>query len=157
MLSFPDKSNEPSFLRKLRSQYGEGGDNHRGRPNPRPVKPRDANDDDEPTYVDEESNEVISTEQYLALLKGDAQEEAGDTNGKSAKDGAVDKAETRPLSSKPSKGAAEIGGSKKRKQGKIIGEEEKPEENPISQRAADEPKKKKKVTKKKIKLSFDEE
>jgi hypothetical protein len=32
---------------------------------------KDDVDDDEPTYVDEESNEVISKEEYEALLRGD--------------------------------------------------------------------------------------
>lgn len=138
----------------MRNQYGEGSGFLQSRPNPRPVKQRDADDDDEPTYVDEESNEVLSKEQYLALVNGESLEsedvEKGNTEGDKTADGSGKK----PQTSKASQGV-EIGGVKKRKQAKVVGQEEKPEESKQPNTTAGEPRKKK--AKKKIKLSFDEE
>lgn len=73
------------------------------------------------------------------------------------KDAAAKSADTpgkKTQSSKSSQGV-EIGGTKKRKQAKIVGQEEKVEESKQADKPTAEPRKKK--TKKKIKLSFDEE
>ncbi|KAK2801525.1 hypothetical protein FQN50_007741 [Emmonsiellopsis sp. PD_5] len=157
--------NEPAFLRKLRSQYGDGSGFRNDRPNPRPTKQRDTDDDDAPTYVDEESNEVISKEEYEALVKGDSEDQVAEDAGNNNEDGnnetnALDtttgtgkesKTVTETPGPKAKQRVAEIGGAKKRKQGKVIGDD------------ATEPDAKKPQTsrkpklKKKIKLSFDDE
>ncbi|EFR04670.1 hypothetical protein MGYG_07676 [Nannizzia gypsea CBS 118893] len=153
---------EPSFLRKLRNQYGDGGEHHRSRPSPRPTKSKYAEDEDDgPTYVDEDSNEVISKEKYLEMVagpKGDTEENEAGENGQPTKatagEGAEPEAETR--ASKSKQNVAEIGASKKRKQGKVVGGGDVPEDQERSQAQTEAPKRKKN-TKKKIKLSFDDE
>ncbi|PGH03245.1 hypothetical protein AJ79_07440 [Helicocarpus griseus UAMH5409] len=164
-LSYEKK--EPAFLRKLRGEYGNGGGFRNDRPNPRPTKKRDADDDDDaPTYVDEASNEVISKEEYEALVKGDdddkvaedlKENEQGDNNGQ-ANTAARDETEGRAkvasesAKSKQKQQVAEIGGAKKRKQGKVIGEDAAAEEEVKKPQTSRKPK-----LKKKIKLSFDDE
>ncbi|KAI9698708.1 MAG: hypothetical protein M1836_003818 [Candelina mexicana] len=59
---------EPSFLRKLKGEYGAGDSHRHERPTARPRKQQTGEDDDGPTYVDEESNETISKSQYDALV-----------------------------------------------------------------------------------------
>ncbi|KAJ5152184.1 hypothetical protein N7492_010479 [Penicillium capsulatum] len=157
------EANEPAFLQKLRGQYG----NQSGRlerPSARPRKPKDDKDDDDaPVYVDEASNEVLSKEEYQALVqegapgeKNDASQDQSTTEG----DGkAPHEAESTPKQSN----LTEVGGQRKRKQVKVVGEEEKVE-NPEALEAsktqeikpkASASRKSKKA--KKIKLSFDEE
>ncbi|EGD92275.1 hypothetical protein H112_00173 [Trichophyton rubrum D6] len=144
---------EPSFLRKLRNEFGDGSDHHRSRPNPRPAKSKYAEDEDDgPTYVDED-NEVISKEKYLEMVAGPK----GDTEENEAtKPPADEGAETERRTSKSKQNMAEIGASKKRKQGKVIGGGDVPEDQETSQAQSEAPKRKKN-TKKKIKLSFDDE
>ncbi|KAL1961691.1 hypothetical protein VTN77DRAFT_1329 [Rasamsonia byssochlamydoides] len=164
------EANEPSFLRKLRDQYGGGDSIRHARPQQRPRKPKD-DDDDGPTYVYEGTNDIISKEEYEALVRGDDEkkdESTGQTGslpeGSEAKPSSSEK-ETDTLDAeedgpKSQQKLAEIGGQKKRKQAKVVGEENVAEretdtvreDNP-STRRVDKPKQKKK----KIKLSFDEE
>ena len=160
------EANEPAFLRRLKSQYG-GGD---GRENPqrRPKKPKNEDDDDAPTYVEEGSHEVISKEEYEALVRGDDPEEENKDESTDFKagqptaslHGGVQEGTAGTDGSKSRQNVAGIGGPKKRKQAKVVGEElaeEKEEEegrqgtSPV----ANKPKQKKK--KKKVKLSFDED
>ena len=147
---------EPTFLRKLKSQYGGGGSGGRVEgPAPIPRKLKVHDDDDEPTYIDEESNEVISKEQYETLMHG-----APGKNGKD-KDKESSGKEEGPSEAKPGeegrtdnkqRNITEIGtGPRKRKQAKVVGEETAPEQTQTKDT------KKAKRTKKKVKLSFDEE
>lgn len=141
---------EPAFLRRLKGEYGDGGTTPQAR---RPAKSRLALEDDEPTYVDEESNEVITKEEYAAMLdnsnKGEGRnktEEAeieGNTTQKHSPQNKVNGKETKQK-------VVEIGTAKKRKQRRAIGE--------VSQETETPPVKKsqKSKQKKKIKLSFDE-
>ncbi|OJD15048.1 hypothetical protein AJ78_04671 [Emergomyces pasteurianus Ep9510] len=152
---------EPAFLRKLRSEYGDGSGFRNDRPNPRPTKMKDGDDDDAPTYVDEESNEVISKAEYDALVRGDRDNKTeenskniGDENEqtKSGHEGDGDvQGKPQGGKAKPKQHFAEIGGAKKRKQAKVIGEDATGEEV----RKPSAPRKTK--LKKKIKLSFDDE
>jgi len=73
------EANEPNFLRKLRNQQaGKDTDRHE-RQIARPKRTKaDANDDDGPTYVGEDSNNTLSKEEYQALLAGKSGE-TGDT------------------------------------------------------------------------------
>lgn len=150
-------SQEPAFLQKLRGQYGDtSGRLERPIERVRKAKNPKDDEDDEPVYVDEESNEVISKEDYKALVKGDPQSEEASAAGKAAE--SEDKTQSSAESSKAQSNLTEIGGQKKRKQVKVIGEETKPESEP----AAEEPLAKASASRKpkkakKIKLSFDEE
>lgn len=127
----------------------------------RPRKAKDPKDeeDDEPIYVDEESNEVISKEEYKALVKGDGPEDDPvDKDASTADDQDKLKPQSGTATSKQSN-LTEIGGQKKRKQVKVVGEDSKPESEETQPKEA-QPKtaatrKPKKA--KKIKLSFDEE
>lgn len=72
-LSF--QKQEPAFLRRIRESTQASGDRHE-RPVARPQRLRDPNQDEEdaPTYVDEEGD-TLSKAEYDAMLK----EEAGET------------------------------------------------------------------------------
>ncbi|WEW61105.1 hypothetical protein PRK78_006594 [Emydomyces testavorans] len=157
----PEK-NEPAFLRRLRSQYGDGTGERHGRSNVRPVKPKDPDADDGPTYLDEESNEVISKEEYEAMLR-DAAGESGLANANTQDSGdqnqgqAGDKVGQHAFESPelaPSQKVADIGGSKKKKLGRVVAEDDQVNEQQPEQKDSGPPKKKQK--RKKIKLSFDE-
>lgn len=164
-------SKDPPFLQKLRSQQG-GGTGGLERPIARPrISKRNDDDDDEPTYVDEESHEVISKDEYKALVEesnnqpdtaaqeGDKKDQ--DAPGSEEKDAtATDNGKGAPASKQK---IAEIGGPKKRKQAKVVGEEntapaqEAKDEDEAKEKPQEAPSKKPKQKKKKIKLSFDEE
>lgn len=118
-------------------------------------------DDDEPVYVDEESNEVISKEEYKVLV-GESASQKDEASGKDQPPAeGEDKAQPQTGSTvaKPSN-LTEVGGQRKRKQVKVVGED-KPEaeqarpESGEAQPKAPASRKPKKA--KKIKLSFDEE
>lgn len=116
-------------------------------------------DDDEPTYVDEESNEVISKEEYEALLRGDekqqesAEQRSGDQDDLASRQD-TEKPDIEGISSKQN--LAGIGGPKKRKQAKVIADDSVEAENDTPKENTTGPKKTKQKQKKKIKLSFDE-
>lgn len=107
---------------------------------------------------------MLTKEQYEALMGGKTDKEdkkpAGDQadQGRStSKAGEEDKAsaETETETSAPKQNLAEIGGPRKRKQAKIVGDEKTPEKEEAQPQGAISRKPKQK--KKKIKLSFDEE
>ncbi|KAL4747854.1 hypothetical protein BDW72DRAFT_6866 [Aspergillus terricola var. indicus] len=153
-------SKEPAFLQRLRSQFGNSSGGLE-RPSQRPRRIHDDNDDDEPTYVDAESNEVISKEDYEAMVK------CGDPETKQPKNGEEDREAVANQDGDSKKAEiaiskqnlAEIGGPRKRKQAKVVGDEvegdEKEEVLPKGLGPRN-PKQKKKKKKKKIKLSFEE-
>lgn len=122
----------------------------------RPRKAKDNDEDDAPVYVDEESNEVISKEDYQALVGETASQQDG-----AFTDQAVEGEDrTQPPKEPTAKQSnlTEVGGQKKRKQAKVVGED-KPEAE-VAKESEEKPKapaarKPKKA--KKIKLSFDEE
>jgi len=63
------EAKEPNFLRKLREENGGGGSLRHERPLARPKKQRAPDeDDDEPTYVDEESQNTISKAEHESLI-----------------------------------------------------------------------------------------
>ncbi|EEQ89952.1 hypothetical protein RJZ56_004744 [Blastomyces dermatitidis] len=154
------EKNEPAFLRKLRSQYGDGSGFRNDRPSPRPTKKKDADDDDAPTYVDEASNEIISKEEYDVLVRGDSDNKIGERSGNNRNENektrstndtgdGVDQGERQGPKAKRNQHFAEIGGAKKRKQAKVIGEDA-TEDATRKPPASRKPK-----LKKKIKLSFE--
>lgn len=129
------------------------------RPVERARKPRNPKDDDDnaPVYVDEESNEVISREEYKALVEGDAPKQ--EENEVSSKGPVTAEGEGKTQSRGESTATkqsnlTEIGGQKKRKQVKVVGEEDKPETEEERSKA---PVSRKPKKARKIKLSFDQE
>lgn len=162
MLLTSPETKEPPFLQKLRGQYG-GTSGRLERPVARPRRPKVNDDDDEPTYIDEESNEVISKDEYNALVHGSNQKEEAPAIQAPEPDKPATKTDTdegkgdeQPPTSKQN--LAEIGGPKKRKQAKVVGEDSVPEEERSMGNDSKKSKpKKKSEKKKKIKLSFDDQ
>ncbi|KAJ5587517.1 uncharacterized protein N7459_003282 [Penicillium hispanicum] len=149
---------EPAFLQKLRGQYGNMS-GRLERPVERARKARDPknDEDDAPVYVDEQSNEVISREEYKALVEGDARKQKEDDASTKDPTTAEGKDKTQPYAESTAtkqSNLTEVGGQRKRKQAKVVGEEDKPEAEE-AQRKTPVSRKPKKA--KKIKLSFDEE
>ncbi|KAJ5946277.1 hypothetical protein N7454_003116 [Penicillium verhagenii] len=147
---FAYEAQEPAFLQRLRGQYGGDTSGRLERPAARPKKIKDPKDeeDDEPVYVDEESNQVITKEEYKALVEPPKEDETN-TGDSSIAEG--DRKPTEPIAKQSN--LTEVGGQRKRKQAKVVGEENKPEsESPTVEKTPKKPKKAKK-----IKLSFDEE
>ncbi|KAH0547512.1 hypothetical protein FGG08_000237 [Glutinoglossum americanum] len=153
---------EPSFLRKLRNQQG-GGDSHRHeRPLARPKRDRDGDGDDEPTYVDEESNNILSKAEYAALLgseggggskvESQVTDNAAHSHGEKGKmaDGSEDTSASKEI-------IAGIGERKKRKAGKTVGVELQNDESEGADKSkVDKTKSGNKPKKmKKVKLSFE--
>ncbi|KAI9718398.1 MAG: hypothetical protein M1812_004119 [Candelaria pacifica] len=162
---------EPSFLRKLKSEYGSGDSHRHERPVARPRKHQteEGEDDDRPTYVDEETNEIISEGQYHDLVGKPLTDEATDKGGTKittlptvsiVEDGATEESKSVALKQK----VTEIGSRKKRKAVKVIDDEAgdlpqakatpKPERNVTDQ--AIEKRKSKRRAGGSVKLSFDD-
>ncbi|KUM62846.1 hypothetical protein ACN42_g4251 [Penicillium freii] len=150
---FEYDAKQPAFLQKLRGQYGDNT-GRLERPALRPTRLKvNKDDDDEPTYIDEESNEVISKEEYKALVGENSPKGEGEA-GDSAKDnstGNQDKSQEE-LSTSKQNNLTEVGGQRKRKQAKVVGEDKAEVEEVQPKATLKKPKKPKK-----IKLSFDEE
>jgi hypothetical protein len=145
---------QPAFLQKLRGQYGDNsGRLERPALRPTRLKVNNDDDDDEPTYVDEESNEVISKEEYKALVGESGSKEVGE-DATSAKDPSTPSEDKLEAALGPTKQSnlTEVGGQRKRKQVKVVGED-KAEAEEVQPKAASKKSKKPK----KIKLSFDEQ
>ncbi|KAJ5312600.1 hypothetical protein PENANT_c007G08885 [Penicillium antarcticum] len=153
---FEYDAKEPAFLQKLRGQYGSNaGRLERPAVRATRLKVNKDDDDDEPTYVDEESNEVISKEDYKNLVRESGQTEESNDTPKDKPAGDTDK----PGPSSKQSNLTEVGGQRKRKQVKVVGEESTASEDKKTETEEAQPKaptKKAKKTKK-IKLSFDEE
>ncbi|EKV05741.1 ribosome assembly protein 1 [Penicillium digitatum] len=151
---FEYDAKQPAFLQKLRGQYGDNtGRLERPALRPTRLKVNNDDDDDEPTYIDEDSNEVISKEEYKAMVGESGPKEEGEA-GDSAMDNSTGdhvKSQTEASISKQNN-LTEIGGQRKRKQAKVVGED-KAEAKEVQPKAASKKSKKPK----KIKLSFDEE
>ncbi|KAJ9193036.1 hypothetical protein DTO027B5_4619 [Paecilomyces variotii] len=151
------EAKEPPFLQRLKSQYGGANSGRHERAIPRPRRLQKDDDEDAPTYVDGETNEVISKEEYESLVQGDKNDGSKDeTKEETASAPAEDEADTANPETKAQQkqNIAEIGGPKKRKQGRVVGEEDTAENAERRQESSSSRKPKQK--KKKIKLSFDE-
>ncbi|KZF26596.1 hypothetical protein L228DRAFT_279771 [Xylona heveae TC161] len=157
------ESKEPNFLRRLKSQYVGGDPQKHARSSVVPSRLRNEDEDEEPTYVEEGSNENITKAEYEALTKGenDAKKSTEPAISEDATSSNPSKTETEseardetPIRSKEI--VAGVGGSqKKRKPVKTVGQDDEEEEEPSEIRNA--PKKKSKRPKKAIKLSFDQD
>jgi hypothetical protein len=158
-LEYDDR--QPAFLRRMRGEIRGSVDDPDRQINPlaRPKGPsRLKNDEDDgPTYVMEDTQDVLSKSEYEALVNGERDETTDDVVS-TAKDTAP---EDKPAA--PKQKVAEVGGlSKKRKAAKIIGDEPEKEDgktqNGTTSVSKSEDSDKKRAPKKKkakaIKLSF---
>ena len=158
------ESNEPKFLRKLKCQYGGVDSTRHEHPLSRPNKQKEEDDDDEPTYVDEDTRDIISKAQYNALLSGEKHlpvEGAGCSTENQDKPSEELEEPGEPREPKirlPAKEQqiAAIGASGKRKVAKIIGNEEDDFQVKLVNKESSKGKKSTKKLKK-IRLSFDEQ
>ncbi|KAL2865116.1 DUF4604 domain-containing protein [Aspergillus lucknowensis] len=153
---------EPAFLQRLRGQFGSSSGGLERPASQRPRRLREDNEDDGPTYVDAESNEVISKEEYEAMVNGGDEERTEGNGGdqrKSSTEGTAESGAAEAKKAATSKqNLAEIGGPRKRKQAKVVGDEVpegESEETQTKKLEARKPTHEKKK-KKKIKLSFEE-
>lgn len=159
-----DKS-QPAFLQRLRGEIAGSVDDPDRQINPlaRPNGPSRLMDgeDDGPTYVMEESNEMLSKAEYEALVNGekDVQGEPGDNKAKDAPG---------ENSARAKQNVVTVGGpAKKRKAAKIVGGEDDKEEEEVKAKtnvsnsakasSSDTKKPAKKKKAKAIKLSFGDE
>ncbi|KAJ5690075.1 hypothetical protein N7462_004467 [Penicillium macrosclerotiorum] len=157
------EAQEPAFLQKLRGHYGTSS-GRLERPAARPRKAKNNDDDDDaPVYVDEESNEVISKEEYQALVGGGSADQTKDSpsvQGEPTAEG-QDQAQAQAEPVAKQSNLTEVGGQRKRKQAKVVGEDksdEKVDEKKMADNAQSKvPASRKPKKAKKIKLSFDEE
>lgn len=151
---------QPAFLQRLRGEYGDtSGRLERPAVRSTRLKVKNDGDDDEPLYIDEESNEVISKEEYHTLVGGD--ELKGDEDS-AAKDKSIHPDDKPQAETNKQRNLTEVGAQRKRKQAKVVGEEktegeDKTEGENKTEGEKVQPKPSKKSKKaKKIKLSFDE-
>lgn len=159
-------ANEPSFLRKLRSEYGGSDSIRHERPLARPRKQiKDGEDDDHPTYVVEDTQDTMSKEAYDELLgstkKVDETAEKGLAPPKQSDENHEQTVNSPILSSQdpvPAKEhTAAIGGSNKRRLAKIVGGESETQISSTTEGPSNVQRKSKLKRSKKVKLSFDEE
>lgn len=167
MLIYIPESNEPAFLRKLKSEYGAGVDPARHQhPLARPRKQNATEDaDDEPTYVDEDTLDNISKDEYTALLMRDKEKADNDPTsslldrGRHSEDGVSGHTGEQLHNAKPAEQLqANIGGTSKKRLIKAIGDHSEVQEN-IPDRDGPSPRNanRDRTKRKKIKLSFEEE
>ena len=144
----------PPFLARLRA--GQSTDGRHEYTVARPKKARNAEDEaeDEPVYFDEGTGETLTKSEWEAKEAEEGkQEEHAVANGK--KEGGIEAKEAKESKEK----LAEIGSSKKRKAGKVVGaydETEEPETKKPAPKTEGKKAEKGKAAKKgkKIKLSF---
>ncbi|KAL8739139.1 MAG: hypothetical protein Q9181_000168 [Wetmoreana brouardii] len=163
-------SNEPTFLKRLRSEYGGSDSARQQRHQQRPRKQKYAGeeDDDEPIYVhDEESHESFSKAEYDALKKAPTAERdptegsqpGADAEGPKAADPTASASpEVESLQTLQSKqGVASIGVTSRKKAAKVISDDASADE---TQNTAEQPPRAKRQGPKKgkkPKLSFSDE
>ncbi|KAJ5874174.1 uncharacterized protein N7529_002604 [Penicillium soppii] len=149
---FEYEAKQPAFLQKLRGQYGDNsGRLERPALRPTRLKVNKDDDDDEPIYVDEESNEVISKEEYKTMV-GDSGPKGESEDGTEKDKPAGDEDKSQADTAGKQSNLTEVGGQRKRKQIKVVGEDK-----AESEEVQPKPATKKSKKPKKIKLSFDEE
>ncbi|KAL8683788.1 MAG: hypothetical protein Q9186_000274 [Xanthomendoza sp. 1 TL-2023] len=163
------ETNEPAFLKKLRSEYGGTDLSRQQRPQARPRKQRNADEenDDEPVYVhDEDPHEPISKADYDALLKAPSTEQESAKSMQPASSvqfspGTESSSQAHSLDqvqqALPTKErTAGIGRSSKKRSAKIIGDDDSADEVRKLTTGSDAPKKHVQTKGKKVKLSFED-
>lgn len=162
-------------MRKLRDQYGSGDGVRHERPAPRPRKAKDDDEDDAPVYVDGDTSETISKEDYEMLVNGSHSKTEGTAGENDINANVAGQLPTQSAHGLADSGSAgqtgcddpkrqenlsEVGTQKKRRKAKVIQEDAELEAQ-LPQRqggsaGSDSPAKVNAKKKKKIKLSFEE-
>lgn len=163
---------EPAFLRRLRGEYGDGDSARHERPLARPKKHRiDDDDDDEPTYVDGISQNVVSKANNDALMNPERlekEEERSSSTSPNQRNLQIEKHATigndhSDPEVPPSQLEANIGGNLKKRLPKIVGDDGKSAHGmsngnpPVVDSGSISKSRKKEKKAKKIKLSFNED
>ena len=152
------EANEPAFLRRLRSEHGGGDASRHERPQARSKKRmNDEDQDDQPVYVIEETNESLSKAACEKLAKEeDLDEQDSNLNAQNGETGEKTQPPVQEVQVPTDKVAA-IGSSNKKRSARVIGDNEHETGNPKSTEASKHGKVSKGKKGKKIKLSFDVE
>ena len=162
---------EPAFLRRLRGEYGGGDSARHERPLARPKKQRTSDDEDEPTYVDGISQNIVSKASYDALMNPkrlDIEEERSSSMSPNQRDLQIEKHATISKDNldpevPPSQLEVQIGGNPKKRIAKIVGGDEKSAHDMLNwdplvvDRGSISKSRKKEKKAKKMRLSFDED
>ena len=151
-------------MQRLRSEYGGGDSGRHERPVARARKPKDPKDldDDAPTYVDEQSQDVVSKEAYEAMISKDkpAASNQTDTPDRAEMGDDTHKGTTRKRTAEksiPTEATASIGKSRRKRLAKVVGDDSETIQKGNQEDREESPERSKRVKKsKKIKLSFDE-
>ena len=165
MLTEVSEAKEPNFLRRLREEHGGRDSARHERPlnRPRKQKAQEDDDDDAPTYVDEENQNTFSKAEYETLVNnrttldtelGAEGQEGKDMQARNVRGNLA--MEDKTIRSEQQ--LAEIGSQKKRRAVKVIGDEMPDqmdaEKKPVLKTSRTE---KKPNKRKKVKLSFDDD
>ncbi|KAI9886340.1 MAG: hypothetical protein M1823_001848 [Watsoniomyces obsoletus] len=175
------EAKEPAFLRRLKQQHAPEDGARRERPVGRPDRPKrlqmgDDDEDDAPTYVDGDTNEVITSSDYQKLVGGpasDSQDAAQSAEEVKTTVAATTATEVPVESDALNAGqanVAQVGERRKKRVGKVVGDDD---DDDLSQEREREKgkgeetvskvppkgldKSSAKKTRKKVKLSFDDE
>ena len=160
------ESNEPTFLRRLKAEYAGGDSARHERPLARPRKQlKDGEDDDQPIYVVEGSEDILSKAEYEALMEHTNDKERDENGCASSPQPHIEAGKLVEGSNEVSEDiapakqkSAAIGGSNKRRIAKVIGEDDNDGGPNQGKKTSVPPTKKSKAKKgKKVKLCFDEE
>ena len=160
------ESNEPAFLRRLRSEHGDRDSSRHERQLARPRKQvQEGEEDDQPTYVVEDSQDTLSKAEYEALITADNADQKDENDVPLPANSSHSIGEAEPTKDEVTREAAlvkqrvaGIGSSTKRRLAKVVGDEE-GEDGAVPEKG-DSGKNSKKLRPKKVKkvkLSFDEE
>lgn len=157
--------NEPKFLRKLRGEHGDRDSSRHERPLARPRKQvQEGEEDDQPTYVVEDSQDTLSKAEYEALVAADNTDKEAENNLPSSakaspgiQETEIKKDEATRETALVRQQIAGIGGSTKRRLAKVVGDEGEDEAAPEKSGSGKNSKKPRVKKGKKVKLSFDEE
>ncbi|KAL8995594.1 MAG: hypothetical protein Q9169_004705 [Polycauliona sp. 2 TL-2023] len=163
------ESKDPSFLRRLRGEFGatDSARHQRQQARPKRLRNTDEEDDDQPVYIhDQDPSEVLTKAEYDALVNAPStsteqqrsvEETSLDTDVQASKEnGSIPQAD--PAGQVQAESAAKektagIGGSLKKRSAKIVGDDD---EVPEPKTAALVAKKQAPKKGKKIKLSFED-
>ncbi|KAL8969621.1 MAG: hypothetical protein Q9183_001914 [Haloplaca sp. 2 TL-2023] len=164
------ETKEPSFLKKLRGEYGGGDSMRHAHQQKRPKRLRDAADDDsdEPVYMREEDpHQSLSKAEYEALIKIPADQQRPGEQASLITEALGSKAaQSTPSVSSPAVAPQEtstkqerstIGGASKKRAAKIVGEDASADEAQTSPQKSSTLKKPSHKKAKKLKLSFDDD
>ncbi|KAL8785522.1 MAG: hypothetical protein Q9213_003348 [Squamulea squamosa] len=163
-------SNEPSFLRKLRGEFGSTDLARQQRPQARPRRQKiaDDEDDDQPVYVhDKNPSEYLSKTEYNAMFKAPSTEQQLVEVAQQDADSQASREIQAPCQADPEEQAqqesstkertAGIGGFSKKRSAKVVGDHDSSEEFQQSKTEPLAPKKQGLKKGKKMKLSFEDD